>query len=159
MEEYSPRKEYGRESGRTLGQWLHEEACRRNVLELYGSTQVAQKNVKKEDSQEALNSQISLPRKSFSHVKKGSAGDDSSMPNSPVFPTYMSVTESAKAKVRSLSTPRQRTEFLELRSSQSEPQKENISFWTSHCGAPTSTNANSEVSRQRFQCANHHHYH
>ncbi|XP_058726747.1 formin-like protein 14 [Vicia villosa] len=43
---------------------------------------------------------MSVQRKSFSHVKRSTIGDESSMPNSPVFPKYMSVTESSKAKVR-----------------------------------------------------------
>ncbi|KAF7819065.1 protein IQ-DOMAIN 14 [Senna tora] len=159
VEECVPSKELGKESCRTLGQWLHEETCKSKRNELYSSTPVAQKHVKKEDSQEGLDSQILLPRKSFSHVKKGSVGDDSSMPNSPVFPTYMAVTESAKAKARSISTPRQRTEFLELCSKQSEPYKEGISFWSSHFGEPTSTDRNSGVYQWRCRSANHHHYH
>ncbi|KAI9082014.1 hypothetical protein K1719_035939 [Acacia pycnantha] len=158
-EEHGPGKDFGRESFRTLRQWLQEETMNRDVFhkphllsksrDSHGSTQVSLKNVKREESQEGLISQISLPRKSFSHIKKVSLADDISMPNSPVFPTYMAVTESAKAKARSISTPRQRTKFLELLPTQSEPHKEGISFWSSSYGAPTSTNTNNEAFWQR----------
>ncbi|XP_028766669.1 protein IQ-DOMAIN 14-like [Neltuma alba] len=170
-EEYGPPKEFGRESCRTLGQWLQEETRNRDAshkpdllsnlitTDLHGPTQVSLKSAKREESQEGLISQISLPRKSFSHVKKVSLADDSSVPNSPVFPTYMAATESARAKARSISTPRQRTEFLELCPNQSEPHKEGISLWSSRYGAPASTNRNNEVFWQSCQSADHHHYH
>ena len=168
MEESVPS---GRESCRTLGQWLNEEASRHDMLykpalqsyvitkELCAKTQVAQKSMTKEASvEEELSSQILLPRKSFSHIKKSSLADDSSMPNSPVFPTYMAVTESAKAKVRSMSTPRQRAGFLDICFNQNEPLKEGLSLWSSHYGATTSTNGTTEVSQQRSQSVNRYHF-
>ncbi|XP_054817041.1 protein IQ-DOMAIN 12-like [Prosopis cineraria] len=172
IEEYGPCKEFGRESCRTLGQWLQEETYNRDAFhkpdilsdlmtrDLHGSTQVALKSAKREESQEGLIPHISLSRKSFSHVKKvSSLADGSSMPNSPFFPTYMAVTESAKAKSRSISTPKQRTEFLELCPNQIEPHKEGISFWSCHYGEPASTRGDKEFFRQRCQSADHHHYH
>ena len=100
MEQTAPNKDFGRETCRTLGQWLDEEA---------------EKSVKK-NSQQHLHSQALLRRKSFSHRGKeiSPVGENDSMPNSPGFPGYMAVTESARAKVRSMSTPRQRTEFLDI---------------------------------------------
>lgn len=62
---------------------------------------------------EALNFPHSLPRRSFCRVKQLSvAVDDSNLPSSPVFPTYLAITESARAKTRSMSTPRQRIGYF-----------------------------------------------
>ncbi|XP_027364331.1 protein IQ-DOMAIN 14 [Abrus precatorius] len=147
VEESLHNKDFGRESCRTLGEWLHKETYNWDVL--YKQTLPSNLiTMKRELQEDGLSSQISIPRKSFSLVKRTSIGDESSMPNSPVFPTFMAVTESSKAKVRSMSTPRQRTAFMD---NQNEPHKESISL-CSYYGATTSTN-------ERCQSANSLYYH
>ncbi|GMH18696.1 hypothetical protein Nepgr_020537 [Nepenthes gracilis] len=59
-------------------------------------------------SAEDLSSPFSHPRRSISHTGQKSSIDDSLSTSSSSFPSYMAATESAKAKMRSISTPRQR---------------------------------------------------
>jgi len=60
-----------------------------------------------------VNSPLSHPRRSFCHLRPKPGGDDCQLSSSPNFPTYMASTESAKAKMRSMSTPRQRLGYLD----------------------------------------------
>lgn len=103
----------------------------------------------KQDSTEPLiNSPFSLPRRSFCHVKQKSIGDDTSLPNSPMLPTYMATTESAKAKTRSMSTPKQRFLLSESYSGQHSPYKVRLSSWHSFNGEINNCNRNSGISQQ-----------
>ncbi|XP_012857198.1 PREDICTED: uncharacterized protein LOC105976507 [Erythranthe guttata] len=68
-------------------------------------------------------STFSLPRRSFFNVKEKSIGEERSLPSSPVLAGYMAATESAKAKSRSLSTPRRRLRLCEEYSGQDSPRK------------------------------------
>ncbi|KAL2326059.1 hypothetical protein Fmac_025117 [Flemingia macrophylla] len=138
--------DFGRESCRTVGEWLHIETCDWDVP--YKPT-ITSNFLKKELQEEGLSPKISIPRKSFSLAKRSSIGDESSLSNSPVFPTYMAVTESSKAKMRSISTPKQRTGILDICSNQNETDKEGISFCPSYYGATSTTNENSASYQQR----------
>ncbi|KDP26104.1 hypothetical protein JCGZ_21137 [Jatropha curcas] len=74
--------------------------------DLFGAMQIRTRSTRKQDSIDGLNSPVlSFPRRSFCRTHRSTTSGDES---SPVFPTYMAATKSAKAKARSMSTPRQR---------------------------------------------------
>jgi len=62
---------------------------------------------------EDVSSPLSHPRRSFCHLMPKPGGDDCQLSSSSNFPTYMAATKSAKAKMRSMSTPRQRLSYLD----------------------------------------------
>ncbi|KAI8562345.1 hypothetical protein RHMOL_Rhmol03G0029300 [Rhododendron molle] len=129
-----------------LDQRVDSESCRRRELNstvcsnsmsfgIYGTTQMMkQRNLTEQNPVGEMNSQLTLPRRSFSHVKHKSIGDESSLPNSPIFPTYMAATESTKAKERSFSTPKQRQGIFDSISNYHSPYKLRLSSWSSFDG-------------------------
>ncbi|XP_057467543.1 protein IQ-DOMAIN 12-like isoform X1 [Actinidia eriantha] len=135
METLIPNKENGWWSNQ-LDQRVESEACRgRELLDLKSTVHsnliaremMKQRNGPKLDSVGELNSPYMLPRRSFSHGKQKSICDKNSSPNSPSFPTYMAATESAKAKARSMSTPRQRMGIFDTCNDLNSPHKLRIS--------------------------------
>lgn len=74
-----------------------------------------------------LDPPISIQRRSFHHKKQNSLGNDTGFPSSPIVPTYMAATESAKAKLRSMSSPRLRGVNIDAYSESNSPYKHKLS--------------------------------
>ena len=146
-------KENGRWSNQ-LDRRVESEACRRRELSNLKSTvhssliareMMKQRNGPKQDSVGDLNFPYMLARRSFSHAKQKSICDEISLPNSPSFPTYMAATESAKAKARSMSTPRQRMGLFDTYNDYNSPHKLRISSWSTFNGEFSSKNGERDM--------------
>ncbi|CAI9297655.1 unnamed protein product [Lactuca saligna] len=69
-------------------------------------------HIEEQHSSPSFRSRMSNNGKRHYHLSPDRS-DETSLPNSPVFPAYMATTESFMAKARSLSTPRRRISFLD----------------------------------------------
>lgn len=88
---------------------------------------------------EGVDSPIAFPRKSL-HRKQCSLGEDSSYSGSPVVPTYMAATESAKAKTRSTSSsPKLRRVSFDAYSDSYSPCKNKLSLISTSAEVPASS--------------------
>ncbi|CAL5380038.1 unnamed protein product [Camellia sinensis] len=95
------------------------------IREQHGG-QFKPRNSQKQYYKEELDPPISAPKRSFVHKKQLSVGDDNDFASSPIVPTYMAATESAKAKARSMSSPRLRGVNLDACSDTNSPYKHKL---------------------------------
>ncbi|XP_022746931.1 protein IQ-DOMAIN 14-like [Durio zibethinus] len=79
---------------------------------------------------DGLDSPAPVPRRSF-HRKQCSLGEDNYFSTSPVVPTYMAATQSAKANVRSMSSPKLRPGSFDTQSESYSPYKNKLSLISS----------------------------
>ncbi|XVE69534.1 hypothetical protein DITRI_Ditri09bG0159700 [Diplodiscus trichospermus] len=87
---------------------------------------------------DGLDSPVPVPRRSF-HRKQCSLGEDNSFCTSPVVPTYMAATQAAKAKVRSMSSPKLRAGSFDTQSESYSPYKNKLSLVSSVTSEVTSS--------------------
>ncbi|KAG2310233.1 hypothetical protein Bca4012_024723 [Brassica carinata] len=103
------------------------------------------RTLQRQDSSDGQESPFAFPRRSFSRLEQSLLEDESWFQSSNGFQPYMSVTESAKGKFRSLSTPRQRIGVMDSWLDDSKKDSDKVSLWSSFV-SETSKMSNSKKS-------------
>ncbi|XP_010452292.1 PREDICTED: protein IQ-DOMAIN 14-like [Camelina sativa] len=99
--------------------------------EMLVPTKVKLRTLQRQDSGDGQDSPFSFPRRSFSRLEQSVLEEESWFQRSNGFQPYMSVTESAREKMRSLSTPRQRVGLDSWFDNNYKKDGDKVSLWSS----------------------------
>lgn len=125
-----------------MEQWVDAQLAKSNSPENLGRTLSANdrnrdetdssrlpnlRYLQKQNQAEMSYSPAYISRRSYHHRKQHSIGDEKSFAGSPAIPAYMASTESAKAKTRSMSSPRLRPLSFDVCSEITSPYKHRLS--------------------------------
>ncbi|CAL9229075.1 unnamed protein product [Arabidopsis halleri] len=119
--------------------------------EMLVPTKVKLRNLQRQDSGDGQDSPFSFPRRSFSRLEQSLLEDESWFPSSNGFQPYMSMTESAREKMRSLSTPRQRVGLMDSLFDNYKKDGDKVSLWSSFVCENSKNNNTKKSSLTTYQ--------